>query len=461
MFAFRQPEHAIPGEDTSQRDRRLALGAILVNVGLVNLDYSMSSAALPTIAQSLGVTDAETIWVIGAYQIAMVAMLLPMTSLGEIIGLRRIMMAGLVLLVVAPLCAFFSPSLPWLVAARALQGTAAACVLGLSLAMMRTVASDGRLGSAMGMNALIVGVSIAAGPILAGAMLSIASWHWMFLVIVALGVVAVETSRRYLLPTLRGSWRYDAVAAALAALMLGATVYGLNTAAHGGALVETVLGLGIGGVALLVLLRRQAGNPAPLLAFDLLKEPAFALPVLLVFCASATQSLAFVSLPFLLQRELGFSQVEMGFLIMPWPIISALIAPVAGQLSDRLPTTLLSGAGLAIVGAGIGLLLIAPAPSLADAAWRLAICGVGFGLFKSPNMRAMMIAGPVERIGRAGGISSMMNNLGSATGAALVAGLFAFYGDRGAETALWAAAGLCVFSAVLTLVRWPRSTAAA
>lgn len=454
MLVFRHPELALA--QFAPRARWWGLVTILVNVAVMNLDTGMVNAALPTISERLGVDDAAAIWVISAYQIAMVATLLPAASLGERIGLRRVMLGGLSLMILAALLCFVAPSLPWLVAARALQGMAAACVLGLSLAMMRSIASDGRLGTAMGVNALVGGVSLAVGPLLAGIVLSVASWHWLFLVNAAGGVLAIAVSLRHLLPTLRAAWRYDIVTAGLCALALAAIVYGLNVAAQGGAL-PAVGGCAVGVIALVALLGRQAGSAAVFLDLELLRQPVFALAILVSCFAAAAEALGFIVLPFLLQRTFGFSQVEMGVLIMPWPVLAAALAPLSGVLSDRLSPPLLSAIGITTVALGMGLLVAAPpAPGMLDVAWRLAICGIGFGLFQSPNMRTVMSSAPAERSSRTGGISSVARSLGQASGAALVAALFAAYGDGGTQAALSVAIIACAVAAALCLARWSK-----
>jgi DHA2 family multidrug resistance protein-like MFS transporter len=457
MIAFRHAESVLP-EDVGPSERWLALAAILINVAIATLDPSMMSAALPTIARSLAVSDAQAIWVISAYQIAMVAALLPVVSLAERNGLRRVTMFGLVLMVLASTLCIAAPSLVWLIAARALQGVSAACILGLSLAMMRSIAGDVRLGRAMGINALVTGLSMAAGPLLAGVVLTLAPWHWQFLFTIVAGLVAISVSFRHLLPTPRNTQRYDGTGAMLCIVMLASTVYGLNAAAHGDALLLTAFGIVIGVLAFFALLKHQSsGDAVPLLAFDLLRQRSFVLPAIVSFLGSTTQSLCFVALPFLLQRVLGFTKVEMGLLIMLWPVLAALIAPMAGRLSDRMSTALLCGAGLLVVAAGLTALVSSTAISAKLlVGWCLAICGIGFGLYQSPNMRSMMSAGPIERSNRAGGVSSVVNNLGQATGAAMVAALFASFGDHGAEMALWVGVLACILSSGLSLLQWAR-----
>jgi DHA2 family multidrug resistance protein-like MFS transporter len=152
--------------------------------------------------------------------------------------------------------------------------------------------------------------------------------------------------------------------------------------------------------------------------------------------------LAYVALPFYLQDALGRSQVETGLLMTPWPLATAVIAPLAGRLADRYPAGMLGGIGLAIFALGLGLLaLLSPHPAAFDIAWRMAVAGVGFGLFQSPNNRAILTAAPRERSGGASGMLGTARLLGQTAGAALVALMFGLVGDRATTVAL--ATGAC------------------
>lgn len=160
-------------------------------------------------------------------------------------------------------------------------------------------------------------------------------------------------------------------------------------------------------------MRRQAGHPAPILAVDLLRRPLFALSAATAVCAFAAQALAFVSLPFLFQTVLGYTQVHTGFLITPWPVVVAFMAPIAGRLSDRYPAGMLGGVGLALLALGMASLALLPAaPSAWDISWRMALCGAGFGFFQSPNLRAIMTSAPPSRAGGASGMIGTVRLLG-------------------------------------------------
>ena len=147
-----------------------------------------------------------------------------------------------------------------------------------------------------------------------------------------------------------------------------------------------------------LLVRRQQGQPAPLVPVDLFASRAFTLAVGTSFCSFMTQMLAFVALPFYLEYQLGRSLTETGLLITPWPLMVALMAALSGRLSDRYPASVLAGAGLLMLAAGlVGLAVLSHDAGSLDIAWRTALCGIGFGFFQSPNNRAMISATPHER----------------------------------------------------------------
>lgn len=443
MFSFSRSTVYPAGVGVPAAERLGALLAVMLAVCMASLDTAIANTALPTIARDLNASDAGSIWVISGYQLAMVAGLLPAAALGEILGHRRVYIVGLAVFTLASLACGLAPSLPALVAARILQGLGAAGVMSVNGALLRFIFPSHMLGRGLGLNAMVVGLSFAAGPTAASAILLLGSWHWLFLVNVPIGIVAAKLALRGLPETARAPHGFDGLAALLCALALGLFVLGSNELAHGAPWPRVALEWGGAAASLWILMRRQAGHPAPILAVDLLRRPLFALSAATAVCAFAAQALAFVSLPFMLQTVLGYSQVHTGFLITPWPVVVAVMAPIAGRLSDRYPAGMLGGVGLALLALGMVLLALMPAsPSVWDICWRMAICGAGFGFFQSPNLRAIMTSAPASRAGGASGMIGTVRLLGQATGAALVAACFNVSTTHGAVVALWLG-GLC------------------
>ncbi len=435
-----------------QRGR--AMAAVLTGVALATLDTAIANTALPTIAADLGVDPGASVWIVNAYQLAVVATLLPIAALGEIVGQHRIYVAGLILFIGASLVCALAWSLPTLVAARVLQGIGASALMAVNIALIRFIYPAHQLGRGVGLNAFVVGVGFAVGPTVASLILLAAPWPWLFAVNVPIGLGALALAWSALPDTGRSGHSFDAPGALLNAAAFALLVLGLGEAAHEEPLWRVMAEIGGALICGALLVHRQRNHPAPMLAADLLKRPLFALSALTAVCAFAAQGLAFVSLPFLFQHTLGRSQVETGFLMTPWPVVVALLAPVAGRLSDRYAPGLLGGVGLAGLAIGMGLLAVLPAnPSVADIIWRMAICGAGFGFFQAPNLRAIMTSAPPARSGGASGIVATARLLGQTLGAALVAACFAVAGVHGSARAMGLGCAFAGFASAVSFLR--------
>ena len=448
---------APPPARLSKNDRR-ALLATLLAVALASLDTAIANTALPVIAADLRAQPAASIWVINAYQLAVVATLLPFAALGDLLGPRRIYLGGLVFFTAASGACALADSLPTLAAARALQGIGAGALMSVNIALIRMIYPPERLGRGLGLNALVVGVAFAVGPTVASLVLAVGDWPWLFAINVPLGAMALGFALPGLPQAPRRGHGFDGLTAVLALITFAALIAALGAAAQRETWPLVLTPLAAAALAGVLLLRRQAGHPAPMLPVDLLRRPVFLLSTITALAAFAAQGLAFVSLPFYFERVLHRDPVHTGFLITPWPIIVALAAPLAGALSDRYPAGLLGGVGLAILGLGLAALALLPAdPSTPDIVLRMALCGAGFGFFQAPNLRALMSSAPPERSGGASGVIALARLTGQAVGAALVALCFGLAGSAGPVWALALGAGFAVLASVASFARlWAR-----
>jgi DHA2 family multidrug resistance protein-like MFS transporter len=434
--------------------RRWAVVAIFTALAMASLDTAIANIALPAIATDLHVSPADAIWVVNVYQIALVATLLPLGALGEIVGHERIYLGGLLLFTLASLACALAWSLETLLLARALQGLGASGLMSVNTALVRYVYPERMLGRGYGHNALVVATAFTLGPTVASGILAVGTWPWLFAVNLPFGLIAIVIGLKTLPHTPRAVHAFDFLAALLAASCLGLFILGIGSAAHkaspGLVVAELVAAVLLGWL----LMRRHADHPAPMLPIDLFRRPVFALSAATSVCSFAVQGLAFVSLPFYFEDILKRTQVETGFFMTPWPLVVAIMAPIAGRLSDRYPAGILGGLGLAILSLGMVLLATLPAsPGVADIVWRMAVCGCGFGFFQTPNMKALMSSAPAGRSGSASGIVATARLTGQTTGAALAALCFGLAGREGATVALALGAGFAAVGCAMSFLR--------
>ena len=292
-------------DGVSPQQRRWAVATIVLAVGMASLDTSIANTALPTIAIDVQASPAASVWVVNSYQLAVVATLLPLSTLGEIYGFRRIYLWGLAVFTVASLLCAASWSLPTLTAARVLQGVGAAGIMSVNTALIRFIYPAKQLGRGVGFNAMVVGVSTAVGPSVAAGLLSLGPWPMLFAVNVPIGVAAMVLAVRSLPDTPLSTHRFDWPSGLLNALFFSALILMIGEAAHEASPLQTVALFGVTVLSGVTLVRRQLRLPVPLLPIDLYRRPMFALSSLTSMCSFAAQGLSFVALPFLFQIGMG------------------------------------------------------------------------------------------------------------------------------------------------------------
>lgn len=466
-MSARPPAAAITAvsDGLPQTERRQAMRVIILGLTLAVLDTSLVNLALPDIARLLQSDAAHSVWVVNAYQLATLIVLLPLSALGERWGYRRVYLVGMAVFAVASLGAMLAQSMAALIAARALQGLGAAGVMAVNAALVRLIYPRAQLGQGMALNSLVVATASMAGPTVAAAILSVASWHWLFAMNLPLGLYIWRLGRRALPanpPSAHDAPRFSAIdlllnGAMFTLIFLGGSRLGVGAAAQtgGGAAGAWLLlaGLAVGAL----FLWRQRGLAAPLFPVDLLRIPVFALSMGSSVGAFCAQMMGFLALPFLLLQAHGRSHLQAGLLITAWPLATALVAPLAGRLIGRYPDGLLGGIGMAVFAAGLLSLGLMPAqPADWDMAWRMALCGAGFALFQSPNNHTIVTSAPLHRSGAASGMLGTARLTGQTLGAVLLAAIFALRPehDGSAESlALLLAAGWAVAAGVCSSLR--------
>jgi DHA2 family multidrug resistance protein-like MFS transporter len=440
------------------------MAVIILGVALSMLDATLVNLALPDIARDLGATPSAAVWVVNAYQLATLVMLLPCAQFGERLGFRRVYLAGAVVFGVASLACTMAPTLPLLAAARALQGVGAAGMMSVNTALVRLTYPGRQLGRGLAINSMVVASASVGGPTVAALVLSVGSWQWLFISQLPLALLVFVLARKFLpFNAVPKSARMPTVAdVAMNALMFSLVFLGADFLAprQGGAdraALAAAGGLIVAGLVVgWIFVRRQLRQEAPLFPVDLLRIPVFALSMCASVTAFAAQMLAFIALPFLLLESQGRGHLEAGLLITAWPATIVLVAPLAARLIPRFRSGVLGGVGLAILAAGLALLAGMPdQPTAAQIAWPLALCGAGFGLFQSPNNHTIVTSAPLHRAGAASGMLVTARLTGQSLGAVLTGIIFSTVGVRegGPTVAFALAAALAAASAAFSLLR--------
>ncbi|MGC3982631.1 MAG: MFS transporter [Steroidobacteraceae bacterium] len=439
--------HVVDGLPTPRR--YLAILAVSMGTALAVINGAIVNVALPTIARDLGVAPSAAVLVVTVYQLVLVMTLLPFSALGSRIGLRRLYQYGQLTFTVATVLCFFARSLPFLLVVRAIQALGAAAALSVSSAMIRSIYPSRQLGRGLGINSVVVSSSGALAPTLGGLVLAVAPWPWLFAAAAPLGVLSLILGRRALPEPETHDEPYDVLGAVLCALTFGLIISGLESAVHGDSPVVSLAIVVAGAFIAFIFVRRELREKLPILPVDLLSRPVLALSstgALMAFIGSMTLIL---SLPFRLQQHYGFSPTEVGAVITPWPLAMLVVAPLAGALSDKFPAGILGGIGMSVATTALLLLAFLPADAThIDIVWRMAMCGVGFGLFLSPNARLIVGSTPKDRAASAGGLISTTRLTGQTLGATVMAMLLAMNVGDGRVPALVAAtlafiAGCC------------------
>ena len=448
-------------EDKLSLRKYAAVIAILIVLVMTVLDVTLVNVALPVMADKFAISDSEAVWIVTIYQLAITMLLLPLSSVGDLFSYRRNFLAGVAIFSVASVLCATSCSFTVILVARALQGIGAACVMSVNIALTRLIYPRNILGRGMALNAMVIAIATAAGPTIAGCILSVASWHWLFLINVPFGIAAFFIGRRLLPhnPPKERSQKFDWISGMENTIVFGLIFYALGSFARKGDMVTNSCLLCAGVIAGVFYVRRQFGRETPMLPVDLYGIRLYSLSIATSVCSFIAQNLAMISLPFLFFNNLGFSEITTGLLMTPWPLATMILSPMAARFVERHNPGITAAAGMGIFAVGITMMLLIPHSGVSewDIAWRMALCGIGFGLFQTPNSIVMVIATPIHRTGSAGGMQSTARLVGQTLGATIVTLIFAV-SSPGASVSvcLYTALGMALVAGLLSLTRSSR-----
>ncbi len=406
----------------------IAVIALQIVLVMTVLDVTVVNVALPILAEKFSISNSSAVWIVTIYQLVITMLLLPVSSIGDLHSYKRTFLFGVVVFTLSSAMCAASQNFTMVVLSRAIQGIGAACVMGVNIALVRLIYPREILGRGMALNAMCIAIATAAGPTIAGAILSVASWHWLFLINVPLGIIAFFIGWRLLPqnPPIAHKPRFDWLSAIENMVVFGLIFFALGNFSRKGDLGLSAVLLVVGIVVGIFYVKRQFGHEQPLLPVDLFSNSMYTMSIATSVCSFMAQNIAMIALPFLYLNGYHFSAISTGLLMTPWPLATMIVSPIAARYVEKHNPGTTAAVGMGVFIVGVLLLLFTGCnPSEWNIAWRMAICGVGFGMFQTPNNIVMVMATPVNRSGGAGGMQSTARLVGQTLGATIVSSVFA------------------------------------
>jgi EmrB/QacA subfamily drug resistance transporter len=413
---------------------RWALASLSLSMLLSSLGTSIANVGLPTLAQAFNASFQQVQWIVLAYLLAITTLIVSAGRLGDILGRRRLLLAGILLFTVASVLCGLAPTLWLLVAARAAQGLGAAVMMALTMAFVGETVSKARTGSAMGLLGTMSAVGTALGPSLGGVLIAGSGWRALFLINVPLGMLALFLASRYLPVDRQGpktaGARFDSLGTLLLALTLAAYALAMTVSGHDGrggfgALNMALLLAAALGAGLFVL--TQSKTASPLIRLAMFRDPALSASLAMNVLVSTVMMATLVVGPFYLSRALGLAAALVGLVLSTGPVIAAFSGVLAGRLVDRLGAPLTRIAGLIAMAAGAMALSVLPAMfGVAGYIAAIAVLTPGYQLFQAANNTAVMVDVRADQRGLISGMLNLSRNLGLVTGASVMGAVFAF-----------------------------------
>lgn len=409
---------------------RWVLASLSLSMLLSSLGTSIANVGLPALAQAFNASFQEVQWVVLAYLLSITALIVSAGRLGDLMGRRRLLLAGIFLFSVASVLCAIAPTLWLLVAARAVQGLGAAVMMALTMAFVGEAVPKARTGSAMGLLGTMSAVGTALGPSLGGVLIAVSGWQAIFFVNVPLGILTFSLARRYLPADCKERKKdrphFDHLGTLLLALTLAAYALAMTTGrGHFGPLNMALLLAAVIGVGFFVLVESKAKSPLVRLAT--FRAPGLSANLAMNTLVATVMMATLVVGPFYLSHGLGLNAALVGIVMSVGPVISALSGVPAGRMVDRLGAPFMAVAGLIAVATGAAALAALPAMfGVAGYVAAIFILTPGYQLFQAANNTAVMTDIPSDQRGIISGMLNLSRNLGLMTGASALGAVFAF-----------------------------------
>lgn len=422
-------DEAVPKSAERTASVQWALAGLSLSMLLSSLGTSIANVALPTFAQAFAASFQEVQWVVLAYLLSITTLIVSVGRLGDLIGRRRLLLAGIFLFTAASVLCGVTPALWLLIAARAAQGLGAAIMMALTIAFVGETVPKEKTGSAMGLLGTMSAIGTALGPSLGGVLIAWLDWRAIFLVNLPLGILTLILARRYLPVDRRGPTTdragFDHVGTLLLALTLAAYALAMTLGRGSfGSLNLTLLlaaALGVG-----LFLRAEARAASPLIRLAMFRDPVLSAGLAMSTLVSTVMMATLVVGPFYLSGALGLDAARVGLALSVGPLVVALTGVPAGRIADHFGAPRMAIVGLVAIAAGSFLLAVTPASfGIAGYIAPIVVITVGYGLFQTANNTVVMTDIPADRRGVVSGILNLSRYLGLTTGAAVMGAVFA------------------------------------
>jgi EmrB/QacA subfamily drug resistance transporter len=423
---------------TAARRRGWTLAIVSVGLFMVVLDNLVVSVALPSIHRDLGASIQTLEWTVNAYTLSYAVLLLTGAALGDRFGRRRMFMSGIALFTLSSAAAALAPSIGLLIVARATQGIGAAIATPLTLTLLADAFPPDRRGFAIGVWSGVSGIAVALGPLVGGAMVQIASWHWIFWINVPIGAVLVPLAAMRLAESHGPAKHLDLLGLLLGSSGLFGIVFGLiRSQSLGWGSSQVILSMVAGAALVVAFIAQERRAESPMLPLEFFAKRGFAVTnvVSLAMYFGMFGSIFFLSQ--FLQNVLGNTPLQAGIKLLVWTGATMVVSPLAGFFSERYGSRLFMAAGLALQAIALGWLatLAGVHQSYVSMLGPFVLGGAGMALVFAPSANAVLASVRTDQAGQASGATNAIRELGGVLGVSVLATVFTSHGGYGSPQA--------------------------
>lgn len=414
----------------SARRAKLILLNVCVGQFIAGLDQRALLVALPTLTHRFNTSLTTIQWVLLGYDITLIGLVITVGRMGDLFGRRRIYAGGFLVFVFSSALCGFAQSAIQIIAFRALQALGGAMIVSNGRAVASLAVPANERGKAMGLASMAFHVGFLTGPTLGGFLIDTVGWRWIFFINLPIGIWGAWLAWKLIEESKEEHEKIsvDLLGAVLLMLTNSLFIYGMNQLPHVGWHHPTVLRcLFLAVIAFACFVVVELKTRMPILSFSLFRNRLFTASMLSLFFMATSQAAISFLMPFYLQSILHYSASQMGWIIIAGSVVIVLIAPVAGSLSDRFGSRLLCSLGaLVVVVAQYFIASLGLESSIPRIIFPLALTGLGWALFNSPNQSAILGSVPKDKVGTASGMNTTAARTGGAMGVALSATLFTY-----------------------------------